>query len=76
MQRIHRFTNPAIYFKICIYPNILTYSTEAYKKNTDKEKLYIWAADNFNRQIRQHYPTLSPMCLVAKNEFGVRYGFE
>ena len=52
-----------------------TVSTKAYKKNTDKEKLYIWAADNFNRQIRQHYPTLSPMCLVAKNEFGVKYGF-
>ena len=50
----------------------LLLSTTAYKKNTDKEKLYIWAADNFNRQIRQRYPTLRPMCLVAKNEFGAR----
>ena len=50
----------------------LLLSITAYKKNTDKEKLYIWAADNFYRQIRQRYPTLRPMCLVAKNEFGAR----
>ena len=41
---------------------------EGYRKNSDKEKLYIWAADNFRRQVRQRYPRLEPLCLVTRNE--------
>ena len=42
-----------------------------YKQNTDKEKLYLWAAENYKRQIRQKFPHLTPLCLVCENECGV-----
>ena len=41
---------------------------ECYKKNSDKERLYLWSADNFRRQVRQTYPLLKPLCLTSKNE--------
>ena len=44
---------------------------ESYKSNSDKEKLYIWSARNFESQIRHKYPTLKPHCLVCKNECDV-----
>ena len=34
---------------------------DGYKTNTDKEKLYLWSANNFIRQIRHKYPTLKPL---------------
>ncbi len=43
---------------------------DGYKKNSDKERLYLWAADNFIRQIQHKYPTLKPLCLTSKNECG------
>ena len=43
----------------------------AYRQNTDKEKLYLWAAENYRRQIRQMFPHLEPLCLISKNECGV-----
>lgn len=43
---------------------------DGYKKNSDKERLYLWAADNFLRQIQHKYPTLKPLCLTSKNECG------
>ena len=44
---------------------------ECYKKNSDKERLYLWSADNFRRQVRQTYPLLKPLCLTSKNECGI-----
>ena len=44
----------------------------AYRANTDKEKLYIWAAENYESQIRQKFPHLKPLCLICKNECGVQ----
>ena len=43
---------------------------EGYKSNTDKERLYLWSAENFKRQVRHKYPTLKPLCLTSKNECG------
>lgn len=42
----------------------------AYKANSHRERLYVWAADNFRRQVRARHPALEPACLVAKNECG------
>ena len=42
-----------------------------YRQNTDKEKLYLWAAENYRRQIRQMFPQLEPLSLICKNECGV-----
>ena len=36
-----------------------------------KERLYLWSADNFRRQVRQTYPLLKPLCLTSKNECGI-----
>ena len=44
---------------------------EGYKKNSDKERLYLWSADNFKRQIRFNYPLLKALCLTSKNECGI-----
>ena len=41
---------------------------EGYKTNTDKERLYLWAANNFEQQIKHKYPNLTPLCLTCKNE--------
>lgn len=43
---------------------------EGYKNNSDKERLYLWSADNFRRQIQHKHPTLKPLCLTSKNECG------
>jgi hypothetical protein len=43
---------------------------KCYKTNTDKERLYLWSADNFRRQIQHKQPTLRPLCLTNKNECG------
>lgn len=44
---------------------------KSYRSNSDKEKLYIWSASNFQKQIRQFHPRFDPLCLVGKNECGV-----
>ena len=41
---------------------------DVYKRNSDKERLYLWAAQNFREQIKHKYPTLDPLCLTCKNE--------
>ena len=41
---------------------------DSYHKNSDKDELFLWAANNFERQIRQKFPRLKPMFLVCKNE--------
>ena len=43
----------------------------SYKSNSDKERLHLWAAQNFEGQIRQKYPRVKPHCLVCKNECGI-----
>ena len=45
---------------------------EGYKKNSEKERLYLWSADNFRRQINHRYPTLKPLCLTSRNECGTK----
>lgn len=41
---------------------------DGYKVNSNKERLYLWAAKNFQEQIKHKYPTLEPLCLTCKNE--------
>ena len=43
---------------------------DGYKQNSDKERLYLWSAGNFRRQIQHKHPTLKPLCLTSKNECG------
>ena len=43
---------------------------KSYKENSDKERLYLWSAGNFKRQIQHKHPTLKPLCLTSKNECG------
>ena len=42
----------------------------SYKTNTEKERLYLWAAKNFEQQIRHKFPWLKPLCLTCQNECG------
>ena len=46
------------------------YLPEGYKVNSEKERLYLWAAKNFEQQIRHKYPWLKPLCLTCQNECG------
>lgn len=41
---------------------------ESYKSNSEVEKLYLWSAENFRRQIRQQFPHLQPKFLTSSNE--------
>ena len=34
---------------------------KSYKSNDDKEKLYVWAARNFERQVRRLHPSFTPL---------------
>ena len=43
---------------------------KSYKNNSHKERLYLWSAENFMRQIQHKHPTLKPLCLTNKNECG------
>ena len=43
---------------------------KSYKVNSEKERLYLWAAKNFEQQIRHKYPWLKPLCLTCQNECG------
>ena len=43
---------------------------KSYKINSEKERLYLWAAQNFEQQIRHKYPWLKPLCLTCQNECG------
>ena len=43
-----------------------------YHTNSDKEELFLWAAQNFSRQIRQKFPALDPKFLVCRNECDTR----
>lgn len=43
---------------------------QSYKNNSEKERLYLWAAKNFEQQIRHKYPWLKPLCLTCQNECG------
>ena len=44
---------------------------KSYRFNSEKERLYLWAAKNFEQQIRYKYPWLKPLCLTCQNECGV-----
>ncbi|TRY78534.1 hypothetical protein TCAL_04253 [Tigriopus californicus] len=41
---------------------------KSYKANSDVEKLYLWSAENFRRQIRQKFPHLHTKFLTCANE--------
>ena len=44
---------------------------DSYRHNSDKEKLWLWCAGNFQRQLKFSHPHLKAQCLSPKNECGV-----
>ena len=44
---------------------------ESYKKNSEKELLWLWCAHNLVRQLKFEYPHLQAHCLSPNNECGV-----
>ena len=44
---------------------------ESYKKNSEKELLWLWCAHNLVRQLKFEYPHLQALCLTPANECGV-----
>ena len=45
---------------------------ESYRKNSEKELLWLWCANNMLRQIKFDFPHLRPLCLTPLNECGVK----
>ena len=45
--------------------------SESYKKNSEKELLWLWCAHNLVRQLKFEYPHLQATCLSPLNECGV-----
>ena len=45
---------------------------ESYRVNSEKEKLWLWCANNMLRQIKFDFPHLRPLCLAPENECGVK----
>lgn len=45
---------------------------ESYRTNTEKEKLWLWCANNMQRQIKFDFPHLRPLCVAPENECGVK----
>ena len=45
---------------------------ESYRVNSEKEKLWLWCANNLVRQIKLDFPHLRPLCLAPDNECGVK----
>ena len=43
-----------------------------YRTNSDKERLWLWCANNMLRQIKFDFPHLRPLCLAPENECGVK----
>ena len=44
---------------------------ESYKKNSEKELLWLWCAHNLVRQLKFEHPNLTPLCLSPNNECGI-----
>ena len=44
---------------------------ESYKKNFEKELLWLWCAHNLVRQLKFEHPHLQALCLTPSNECGV-----
>ena len=45
---------------------------ESYRKNSEKELLWLWCANNLVRQLKFDFPHLRPLCLSPRNECGVK----
>ena len=45
---------------------------DSYRSNSEKEKLWLWCADNFIRQLKFNQSHLRPLCLTPENECGVK----
>ena len=45
---------------------------ESYRKNSEKELLWLWCANNLVRQLKFDFPHLRPLCLTPSNECGVK----
>ena len=45
---------------------------ESYRSNSEKEKLWLWCANNMQRQIKFDFPHLRPLCVAPENECGVK----
>ena len=45
---------------------------ETYRVNSEKEKLWLWCANNMLRQIKFDFPHLRPLCLAPENECSVK----
>ena len=45
---------------------------ESYRSNSEKEKLWLWCANNMLRQIKFDFPHLRPLCVAPENECGVK----
>ena len=45
---------------------------QSYRRNSEKELLWLWCANNMLRQIKFDFPHLRPLCLTPLNECGVK----
>ena len=45
---------------------------ESYRKNSEKEQLWLWCANNLVRQLQFDFTHLRPLCLSPRNECGVK----
>ena len=45
---------------------------ESYRRNSEKELLWLWCANNLVRQLKFDFPHLRPLCLTPSNECGVK----
>lgn len=48
------------------------YYPMSYKKNSEKEQLLLWYAENFRRQFSNTFPYRRPLLIACENECNVQ----